>query len=404
MEISCNFCGKDRKEAFKLIKSSKFAICDECIRSCAELLDKEANDNIKQDKEVKSRINPILIRQYLDQFVIGQEKAKIALSVGVANHYKRMLFTSKVELDKANILLTGPTGTGKSFLIKNIADYLSVPMASADATSLTEAGYVGDDVDIVISRLLAAADGDIEAAQRGIVFIDEIDKIAKKSRGGSNSRDVSGEGVQASLLKMIEGTTVRVPIIGTRKQANMPLVEIDTRGILFVVGGAFVGLSEIINRRTNKTSIGFEGPVSTDATPDAVTPEDLITFGMIPEFVGRFPILVGTNELTKSELVRILLEPKNNLLQQCEFYFGVDDIGIEFTQKALEAVADLTFKLKTGARGLRSIIESALLPYNYLLNDYKQRGIHKIIIIPEVFTQNAEPELILHPDFKNMEK
>ena len=349
--------------------------------------------------------NPIAIKNYLDEYVVGQERAKMSLSVGVANHYKRMSFPSSIKLDKSNILLLGPTGTGKTFLVKNIGNYLNVPVAISDATSLTEAGYVGDDVESVISRLLSAANGNIEAAETGIVFIDEIDKISKKNKSASGTT-VGGEGVQSALLKMVEGCVVKVPLNGSRKQINQPLVEVDTSKILFIVGGAFEGLSEIINSRTNSVSIGFEGILPADKSNnlDAVLPNDLIQFGMIPEFIGRFPVMVSTKELTKFELVQILKETKNNLVQQFKFYFNVDEIDIEFTDPTLEAIAELAMKMKTGARGLRSIIESALLPHNYLLNDYKNQGVYKIIITPDVFTQNAMPQLIKDPDLIQSEK
>ena len=405
MELFCNFCGKPRTDAFKLIKSNNYAICDECIRSCNELLDQEIHKTIKQDKMVLLHTNPIAIKNYLDEYVVGQERAKMSLSVGVANHYKRMSFPSSIKLDKSNILLLGPTGTGKTFLVKNIGNYLNVPVAISDATSLTEAGYVGDDVESVISRLLSAANGNIEAAETGIVFIDEIDKISKKNKSASGTT-VGGEGVQSALLKMVEGCVVKVPLNGSRKQINQPLVEVNTSKILFIVGGAFEGLSEIINSRTNSVSIGFEGILPADKSNnlDAVLPNDLIQFGMIPEFIGRFPVMVSTKELTKFELVQILKETKNNLVQQFKFYFNVDEIDIEFTDPTLEAIAELAMKMKTGARGLRSIIESALLPHNYLLNDYKNQGVYKIIITPDVFTQNAMPQLIKDPDLIQSEK
>ena len=405
MGLFCNFCGKPRTDAFKLIKSNNYAICDECIRSCNELLDQEIHKTIKQDKMVLLHTNPIAIKNYLDEYVVGQERAKMSLSVGVANHYKRMSFPSSIKLDKSNILLLGPTGTGKTFLVKNIGNYLNVPVAISDATSLTEAGYVGDDVESVISRLLSAANGNIEAAETGIVFIDEIDKISKKNKSASGTT-VGGEGVQSALLKMVEGCVVKVPLNGSRKQINQPLVEVNTSKILFIVGGAFEGLSEIINSRTNSVSIGFEGILPADKSNnlDAVLPNDLIQFGMIPEFIGRFPVMVSTKELTKFELVQILKETKNNLVQQFKFYFNVDEIDIEFTDPTLEAIAELAMKMKTGARGLRSIIESALLPHNYLLNDYKNQGVYKIIITPDVFTQNAMPQLIKDPDLIQSEK
>jgi len=401
MELSCNFCGKSRTNAFKLIKSNNYAICDECIRSCNELLTQEVHKNIKQDKTVLAHTNPITIKKYLDQYVIGQDKAKVSLSVGVANHYKRMLYPTKLKLDKSNLLILGPTGTGKTWLVKNIANYLNVPVAIADATSLTEAGYIGDDVESVLTRLISAADGNIVAAQNGIVFIDEIDKISKKNKISSNSHDAVGEGVQAALLKMIEGNIIKVPLGNSKKQANIPQVDIDTTGILFIVGGAFEGLSDIINTRTNATNMGFEGnlPAEKHRNFESALPEDLIQFGMIPEFIGRFPIIINTNELTKMDLIKILVEPKNNLVQQYEFYFDVDDIKIEFTQGALEAIADQAIKLKTGARGLRSIIENVLLEHNYSLNEYKAKGIHKIIFTEDVFTKKAEPELIINPNF-----
>jgi ATP-dependent Clp protease ATP-binding subunit ClpX len=396
MPMECSFCGKSRADANKLIVSGATAICDECVDLCNGLLNKERNDTVKKDKKFTKHINPQKIRAHMDQHIIGQERAKITLSVGVSNHYKRLFFKSDVEVEKSNILLVGPTGSGKTLMARTIAKYLNVPFVIADATSLTEAGYVGDDVESVIQRLLHVAEGDVELAQKGIVFIDEVDKIARKSESTSITRDVSGEGVQQALLKMVEGTVVRIPDGGGRKHPSAAMLEIDTRNILFIVGGAFVGLGDIIEHRTSANGIGFGSTLKKNEAPDLSksVPDDFVKFGMIPEFIGRFPIMVNTDALTREDLIKVLRDTKNNLVSQYQFYFDVDEVALEITQDALEAIADQCTKLKTGARGLKSIIELKLLPHLYNLPTLKDQKVIKIVANAAVFNDGAEPILV----------
>lgn len=374
--VKCDFCGKDRAEVEKLIVANDAGICNECIDLCVGILDKERIDKIKQDKKITKILDPIKIKQYLDQFVVGQEQAKITLSVGVTNHYKRVFFKPKVEVEKSNILLFGPTGSGKTLLVKIIARYLNVPFVVADATTLTEAGYVGEDVESVISRLLAEADYDVDRCQQGIVFLDEIDKIGRKSESASLTRDVNGEGVQQALLKLVEGT--KCQISGPKK---LETVEIDTSKILFIAGGAFVDLDKIIANRQNGTGVGF-GALVDQAPPDRaqVSPEDFVKYGMIPEFTGRFPVTVHTEELDQAGLIRILTGTKNSLIKQMQFYFDSDDVGLEFTEDAIEAIADKALEMKVGARGLRAILEKILMPYMFALGELKEQKVKKIVI------------------------
>jgi ATP-dependent Clp protease ATP-binding subunit ClpX len=328
-------------------------------------------------------LDPRTIREHLDQYVIGQDQAKILLSVAIANHYKRIANTDpEHEIEKANILMLGPTGSGKTLLARTVARYLDVPFVIADATSLTEAGYVGDDVESLISRLFAAAGGDVEKTQRGIVFVDEIDKISRKSEGASITRDVSGEGVQQALLKLVEGTKCRITPSGGRKHPSGETVEIDTTNILFIAGGAFVGLDNIVKNRVKGTSIGFSADVQSNekAQLSQTTPDDLVRFGLIPEFVGRFPAWVALQELDKKDLVRILQEVKHNYVSQYQWLFRQDDVELEFTKDSLDLIAERTIKNKTGARGLHSELERVLLPHMYNLARYRTDGIQHIDI------------------------
>lgn len=387
----CGFCDKTRNEVNKLIVNGAHAICDECVIRCKNLLIDQKNAEVKKDKKTAKHTNPMKIKQYLDQHVIGQDQAKITLSVGVANHYKRLFYSSLVNVEKSNILMLGPTGSGKTLLAKTIAEYLDVPFIIADATSLTETGYVGDDVESVISRLLSAADGDIEKTQRGIVFLDEVDKIGKKNENASANRDISGEGVQQALLKMVEGAIVSVPTDSNKKHPGHSSVEINTGSILFIASGAFVGLQDIVNKRNRDHKIGFDKTVELKSDTTGATNEDLIRYGMIPEFVGRFPVTVHTQALAIDDLVKVLSETKHNLIEQYRFYFETDGISVDFAPEALNAIAEHAIVMKTGARALRSIIEQRLTPYLFKIPEYKQNKIDRICFTAEVFSAGAEP-------------
>jgi len=396
---NCHFCGKDKTEVAKLIVGDNSAICNECIDLCVNILDKEKIQTIKEESTLDTtKLNPKAIRAYLDQHVIGQEEAKLAMSVAVAQHYKKLNNPSPdVKLDKTNVMIMGPTGSGKTLIAQSIADFLDVPFAICDATTLTEAGYVGDDVESIVTRLLTNADGDVELAQRGIVFIDEIDKITKKSQNVSITRDVSGEGVQQGLLKIVEGSTVRVAPTGKRKHPGAEMLDVDTSNILFIVGGAFVGLDKLLQERSNAGGVGFGADIKDpdhQADLAKVLPEDLIKYGFIPEFIGRFGLITYVNELTTEQLCSIVKEPKNSLVKQFKYLFGLDGINLEFTDSALRAVAEKAQELKTGARGLKKIIEEALLEYQYNAEDLANDGLDTITIQKETITNNEKPLLV----------
>lgn len=381
----CSFCNKTKQEVKKLIVSHGVGICNECVSLCSGILNEEEIKRFPAS-EAKRKFNPSKIKEHLDNYIIGQDKAKIALSVGVSQHYKRIFNpTQDIQLEKTNILLLGPTGCGKTAMVKKIAEFLDLPFAICDATSLTEAGYVGDDVESILTRLLSVAGDDVELAQRGIIYIDEIDKIAKRGNGTSITRDVSGEGVQQALLKMIEGTIARVPAAGRRKNPKGEMIEIDTHNILFICGGAFVGLDKIINNRTTKNPIGFNSDAfkvkrEESKVYNEATVKDLVSFGLIPEFVGRFGITVNVNELTVDDLVTILKEPKNSLIQQYQYLFKLDGIDLKFEDDALKVIAEQAKELKTNARGLKQIIEKMLLSYQFDAQDLVERGLVEIRI------------------------
>lgn len=390
--VYCSFCNTHKDLVTKLIVSDNVAICSDCIELCNQLILEENKTNTENKA---NKIDAFSIKQHLDKHVIGQARAKIALSVAISNHYKRINGDppKDIEVAKSNVLMIGPTGSGKTLLAKSVAKYLNVPFVVADATSLTEAGYVGDDVETMIAMLLAMSDGDIELAEKGIVFIDEIDKIARKGESTSITRDVSGEGVQQALLKLVEGTKCRVSVLGKRKNPNSETIEVDTKNILFIAGGAFVGLNEILRSRVIGSSIGFGAEVkSKDTSVDLslVTPDDLTKFGMIPEFIGRFTTTVSLEELNKPELIRILTQIKNSFIDQYKYIFSLDQVKLEFTLEAIDQIAENCIVLKTGARGLHSEVERVLLPHMFHISEYTEHGITELTVTKEMVLNPKE--------------